>query len=87
MNTEQSESINEARLLKEKAYHPVSHCDRQLAPEIEEDLKLKINNLVWALAPEDITLGQAENLAYSIWRGIIQGRLDVPEKPSPQQKK
>ena len=41
--------------------------------DIPQDLKLVINNLIWIYAPDDMSLKDAEKLAVSICKRIVEG--------------
>lgn len=42
--------------------------------EIEEILKLEINNLIWMYSPNDLTLEKAEKLSLKIGEMIMKGK-------------
>jgi hypothetical protein len=44
----------------------------ELDPEIQTQLKLEINRLIWSYAKPSMTLKEAEELAIDFWERIIQ---------------
>lgn len=42
--------------------------------DLHNDLKLEINRLIWQYAPEETTLGTADEIALKILNSILKGK-------------
>ena len=73
MNTEKLEqpvSVNEAE--RQAAFAPVTGSAS--GRDQYNDLKLEINRLIWQYAPEETTLGTADEMACKILNSILKGK-------------
>lgn len=67
---QQSEPITEAE--RQAAFAPVTGSAS--GRDQFNDLKLEINRLIWQYAPEETTLGTADEMACKILNSILKGK-------------
>lgn len=70
---QQPEPMNEAE--RQAAFAPVTGSAS--GRDQYNDLKLELNRLIWQYAPEETTLGTADEMACKILNSILKGKYLV----------